>query len=319
MDVDVLSHGRIQVIESRVKKFSRVAGKEIKDIPLPERSNIVAVFRGGEVIIPYGNDRLKINDRIIIIVSNPQSLPEIENLLTPRTKGNGDQSTKHGIEKVMIMGGTRIGIQLSKFLERRTKVILLDQSEEKCRRASEELGNTLVIQGSGTDEDILIDEGIDKVDAFVAVTHIEDTNTLSSLLAKEYGARKAVAVINRPELKSMFEHIGIDVAISPRLTTVGTILQHTYASDILSMSVLFGGKARVLEMEVGKETKIIGKPLNKIHFPKYTRIGAIVRKDEVRIPKGEDIIMLGDKLVIFCRSDAIQKVEKLFTKPSLFL
>ncbi|MCK4717999.1 MAG: Trk system potassium transport protein TrkA, partial [Thermoplasmata archaeon] len=139
------------------------------------------------------------------------------------------------------------------------------------------------------------------------------------LLGKEYGAKKAVAIINRPELKSMFEHIGIDVAISPRLATVGTILQHTYASDILSMSVLFGGKARVVEMEVGKEARIVGKALSKIRFPKYVRVGAIVRKEEVRIPKGEDTIMLGDKLVIFCRSDAIQKVEKLFTKPSLFM
>ncbi|MDG6220097.1 MAG: Trk system potassium transporter TrkA [Candidatus Thermoplasmatota archaeon] len=317
MDVDILSKGRIQVVECRVKKFSRIANKQIKDIPLPERSNIVALFRGGDVIIPFGEDRLMINDRILLIVSNPQNLVEIEDLTTPKTKG-AEEQTSHGIEKVMIVGASRIGLQMAKFLERRAKVILLDDDEEVCRRASEELSNSLVIQGSGTDEDILIDEGIEDVDAFVAATLHEDTNILSCLLGKEYGATKAVAIINRPELKSMFEHIGIDVAISPRLATVGTVLQHTYTSDILSMSVLFGGKARVIEMEVGKEARIIGKPLSKIHFPKYSRIGAIVRKDEVRIPTGDDMIMLGDKLVIFCRSDMIQKVEKLFTKPSLF-
>ncbi|MCD6461154.1 MAG: Trk system potassium transporter TrkA [Thermoplasmata archaeon] len=317
MDVESFSQGRVHVVEVRVKKFSRAAGKQIKDIPLPPQSNIVAILRGGEVVMPYGEDKLKINDRLLLALSSPHDLLRVEDLFYPKTAGREEE--KRGVETVMIMGASRVGVHLARFIEKRAKVILLDSDEEACARASEQLSNTLVINGSGTEEEVLVEEGIDNVDAFVATTHHEDTNILSCLLAKEYGARKAVAIINRPELKSMFEHIGIDVAISPRLTTIGTILQHTYSTDILSMSVMFNGKARVLEMEVKSESKIVGKPLSKIHFPKYARVGAIVRKGEVRIPTGDDILMIGDKLVIFARSDSIQKVEKLFTRPTLFI
>ncbi len=318
MDVETFARGKLSAVEVRVKKFSRAAGKQIKDLNLPPGVNIVALFRAGEVIMPYGEEKIRINDRLIIFFSDPSSLIAIDRLFSPVNRGEENGGEK-GIERIMIVGATRMGVQLAKMLEKRVEVILLDEDEEACARASEALSSTLVIRGSGTDEEILVEEGIGRVDVFVAATHHEDTNILSSLLAKEYGAKKCVAIINRPELKSMFEHIGVDVAVSPRLATVGAVLQHTYSSEILAMGVLFGGKARVVEMEVKPEHRIVGKTVGKVHLPKNTRLGAIVRGNKVIIPGGDDMVMIGDHLIFFAPSESVQKVERIMNKPGLFL
>jgi len=316
MDVEMFAGGKIQVVEARVKKGAKVAGKALKDVPLPKRCNVAAIFREGDIIIPHGNDILYPTDRVVLILADTKSMPSIEILFSGRPKG-GRAPTK-GIEKIMIIGATRIGIRLAKQMERRAEVILLDNDEDACRAASEQLSGTLVINGSGTDEVILTEEGIAEVDAFVATTHHEDTNILSSLLGKEYGAGKTIAIINKPELKSMLEHIGIDVALSPRLATVGSILQHTYRSEMLALSVFHDGEARVVEMKVAGKSKAVGKPLRKLRFPRGSLIGAIVRGENVIIPSGDDSIRVGDRLIIFARANVISKVEQMFTKTGLF-
>ena len=159
MDVESFSQGRVHVVEVRVKKFSRAAGKQIKDIPLPPQSNIVAILRGGEVVMPYGEDKLKINDRLLLALSSPHDLLRVEDLFYPKTAGREEE--KRGVETVMIMGASRVGVHLARFIEKRAKVILLDSDEEACARASEQLSNTLVINGSGTEEEVLVEEGHD--------------------------------------------------------------------------------------------------------------------------------------------------------------
>ncbi len=192
-------------------------------------------------------------------------------------------------------------------------IVLIDEDEDRCKMASERLLSSLVIHGSGTDDEVLLEEGIGNVDAFLATTNSEETNILSCILAKQYGAKKTLALVDRPELKNMLEGIGIDIAISPRLATVSGILQHVHRAEMLSLSVLHKGEARIVELKkVSPTSKIAGKKLKRANFPKNTLVGAIVRNNSVIIPGGEDVVNVGDSLIVFARTDTIPKLVRLF-------
>jgi trk system potassium uptake protein TrkA len=308
LDTDVFARGKIQIIESTVNKTSSINGQAIKNIPLPPRCNLVAIFRRHEVIIPRGVDKLLAGDRVVVALGDPRGMPEIKRLL-----GTGAPTTSMDmIEKIMVVGATRIGMHLSRLLEKEVNIVLIDEDEDRCKMASERLLSSLVIHGSGTDDEVLLEEGIGNVDAFLATTNSEETNILSCILAKQYGAKKTLALVDRPELKNMLEGIGIDIAISPRLATVSGILQHVHRAEMLSLSVLHKGEARIVELKVSPASKIAGKKLKRANFPKNTLVGAIVRNNSVIIPGGEDVVNVGDSLIVFARTDTIPKLVRLF-------
>ncbi len=308
LDTDVFARGKIQIIESTVNRKSTINGRSLKNIPLPPRCNLVAIFRRGEVIIPRGTDKLAAGDRVVVALGDPRGMPEIKRLF-----GTGEPAPSLDmIEKIMVVGATRIGMHLSRLLEKEVNIVLIDEDEERCKTASERLLSSLVIHGSGTDDSVLLEEGIANVDAFIATTSSEEINILSCILAKQYGAKKTIALVDRPELKNTLEGIGIDIAISPRLATVSGILQHVHRAEMLSLSVLHKGEARIVELKVGPHSKIAGKKLKRTNFPKNTLVGAIVRGGNVIIPGGEDMVNVGDSLIVFARTDTIPSLVKLF-------
>jgi trk system potassium uptake protein TrkA len=315
MDAEVFAGGRVQVVEARVKETSIMANKRLKELALPKHCNLLSIFRAGEVIIPHGGSKLQPDDRIVVATTDPRALILLSRMLNGK-KGTTNQ--KSSIEKVMIVGATSIGINLARNLEKRCKTILIDEDEAVCREASERLASTIVINGNGTDEQLLVEEGIETVDAFVAATQHEDTNILSCLLGKEFGAKKAVALINRSGLKSMFEHIGIDVAIDPKMTTVAAILRHIYKSELLALSVLQGGDAKVMEMKINPKSKMIGRPIKKLNFPEGAVIAAVARGSDVMVPSGNDMLHPNDRLVVFAKTEAVPKVDALVTRTPMF-
>jgi trk system potassium uptake protein TrkA len=277
LDTDVFARGKIQIIESTVSVKSALNGQLIRNIALPPRCNLVSIFRKEEVIIPRGTDRLIAGDRVVVALGDPRGMPEIKRLF-----GTGAPAPSLDmIERIMIVGATRIGMHLARLLEKEVNIVLIDEDEARCKLASERLLSSLVIHGNGTDDEVLLEEGVSNVDAFLATTNSEETNILSCILAKQYGAKKTIALVDRPELKNMLEGIGIDIAVSPRLATVAGILQHVHRAEMLSLSVLHKGEARIVELKVNPHSKIAGKKLKKTHFPKNTLVGAIVRNGKV--------------------------------------
>ena len=172
------------------------------------------------------------------------------------------------------------------------------------------MSKTTVIHGSETDKDVLVEEGVANVDAFIAANPSDEGNMLSCLLAKEYGAKKIIALINRPELKSVLEPVAMTV--NPHLVTISSVLQYARKSDLLSFKMLKEGEAQVLEFKVTNKSKIVSRKLKKAGFPGNSIVGAIVRDDMVIIPSGEDEIMAGDKLIVFARTESISRLERLF-------
>jgi trk system potassium uptake protein TrkA len=209
------------------------------------------------------------------------------------------------------MGGGRIGLIVAMRLEKTDlNVKLIELNEERCRHLSEQLHSAIVLHGDASDVSLLHEENISNVDAFISVSDDEEDNMLIALLAKRLGAKKVISLVSRSEYIPIASSIGIDSAISPRISTVGAILRFIRKGKVLSVNTLREDEAEAIEVQALPTSEIVNKPIRKIKFPKDALIGAIVRGEKVIIPGGDDIIMPDDKVVIFTLSKSIKKVEK---------
>ncbi len=308
IDLSIFANGKVKAYDTRIEPGAPVIGRQLKKCGLPQKCNVAAIFRDADVIIPRGSDIFAAYDRAVMVMSDLESIKLIEELF-----GHYEHvELKTIVRKVMIIGASRIGMHLAKTLqEQGLNVILIDESEEKCLFASEKLPKVLVVRGSGTDRELLLDEGISNVDAFLATTNKEETNILSCLLAKQQNAKRTIALVDRLSIKSMLEDVGIDLMISPRQVTVSTILKYVHRPGLLTVSILNQGEAQVVEYKVSEKSKLRQRPLKKIKFPKNTLVAAVVRNDKVLIPRGDFRIKLNDELILFTRTDAYQRLTKL--------
>ncbi len=312
LDSNLFAQGKVQVMESRIEEDAPILGKPIKNIPFPKECNVVAIYRDADIMIPHGPDTFFPMDRVISILSDDSVIPNLQRLFGVETSVVESKA----IERVMIYGATRIGIHVAKHMSSRDmSVILIDEDAERCRSVSEILPKVLVIQGSATDKDVLVDEGVRDVDAFLSLTNSEETNVLAALMAKQYGAKQTIALVDRTEMKSMLEEVGIDLAVSPRLATVSAVLKYTHNPDVISISLMHSTEAQVVEMKVPSSSRLIGKKLKKVtEFRRNALLGAVVRKGRVIIPHGDFVFARGDRLVIFVMTSALRRIEALVTK-----
>jgi trk system potassium uptake protein TrkA len=204
-------------------------------------------------------------------------------------------------------------MNIAKLLEREVDVTLIEADVERAEVASDFLSSALVIQGEPTDREVLMDEGVSSVDAFIGATEAQGKNILSCFLAEKLGAHSTIALIDQLELVELLYDVGIDLATSPRISTVNTILQYVHQSeDLVSLAVMQQGEARVLEMVVHSKSKVAGKALRKIGMPPNSIVAAIVREGATIIPHGETVVEVGDTAVVFARTESIPKLKKLF-------
>ncbi|MEW6070738.1 MAG: Trk system potassium transporter TrkA, partial [Candidatus Thermoplasmatota archaeon] len=309
LDADIFAKGKVQVLEVTVDKSAPAANKTLKELKLPKSCMIVAIMRNGDVLIPSVGEPLLPNDSVVITLGNPELIPSLESVIGGRRELVEEAE---GLKRVIIVGATRTGVHIAKLLEKSVSVTLIDDNKELCDKASAELANAVVIHGSPVERELLVEEGVPGVDAFIASTAKDETNMLSALLAKELGARRIIALIDKSELRADLATVGIDIAISPTLATIGTILQYVRKSEVLTFKVLKEGEAQVLEFKVLDNSQVVGKKLKDAKLPKNSIIGAIVRNDNVIVPTGTDELHIDDKVIIFAKTDAIPKLERLF-------
>ena len=306
---DIFAQGQIAMVESKVLSTSPVAGKTLSEIKPPPGINIVAIFHGEEVIIPRGDNVLNGGDRILMAVLTPEAMKEAESALGLRP---GNKTGK--MRRLVIAGGTRIGIRLARLLEKHMEVVIIEKDKARAQEAFEKVKDTLVITGDATDLAVLRGESIETADAFVGAERVEEYNILACLVAKKLGVRNTVAFINQPQLKPLVEDIGVDLALTVRQATVSSILQWTLRMEALDLALLRGGEIQVLEVRIKEGSKLVGKPLKKVDFPRSSIIGAIIRGDDVLIPRGGDELLAGDRLIIVALTEAVPKVESILRK-----
>lgn len=308
-DVAEFVEGQIQFLGYRIGEESPLCDltlRELGEIRGIYRFVVTAISRGGRTIIPRGDDTIQAGDSIFIF-AHQKDLPTIQYMMQLK-----EEKTRRN-RRIFILGGGRIGLHIAEELERlRFEVRLVERDEARCEKLSAKLKRTMVIHAEGTEIDTLIEEGVERADVFIAVTGNDESNILCSLLARQHGARRVMALVNKPELLTLAGSLGIDACVSPRLAAAGAILKYVRRGEVISLATIEGSNAEVLEIEVKAGRQVIGKELKTLHFPQGAIIGAIVRGQNYEIPTGDSTLAAGDRVVIFAMPGALAKVERFF-------
>ncbi|MDI6733213.1 MAG: Trk system potassium transporter TrkA [Planctomycetota bacterium] len=300
-------NGELLFCGFNVPPDAQVIGKKLSELSEISETDvflIVGISRNNQIFVPHGNDDIKEGDDIYVVVAK-DTLSLFLPLLNRRV---------WDVERVIIYDASDITLKLAKQLEDNIKeVIILEPNEEKAERASALLDKAVVIKGKGTNVDILKEAEIHSADFFIAISENDEENLTASLVARKYGAKRNIVLTNNPDYVQVLDSIEMDVVINPRLITVSAILEYIRRGRIRTVIKVKDFGAEVLEMEALPKSPIIGRPLNQLSLPAGMIIGAVVKNDFPIIPKGDTIIIPGDKVVVFALPDAIKKIEGLFT------
>ena len=242
IDVDPFAGGLVQMAEFEIEAESPIAGQTVAEADRFESLTFAGLFRDDELILVRGDTRIEAGDRAVVIGS-PESVQGFASDLTPEaTPGDADE--------IVIIGGSKIGYQTARLLEERgLSPRIIEQNPERARYLAEELPNTLVMEHDATDTEFLAREHVDQADIVVAALDSDERNLLVSVLAKRLGTDRVIAVVDNGEYVTLFEEIGIDVAINPRDTTVSSILQHVRRGRIKAVHTIRDGEAEIFEAE----------------------------------------------------------------------
>ena len=303
------AEGQAQLVAVRAYYGGPLVGQQLRQLRehMPNvETRVAAIFRRDRPILPQGDTVIEADDEVFFIAARANIravMSEMRRL---------DESYK----RIVIAGGGQIGERLAEAIESRYQVKIIEMNPARCRYLSDTLDSTVVLQGSASDRDLLLEENIADADIFLALTNDDEANIMSSLLAKRLGAKKVMTIINNPAYVDLIQGGDIDIAISPQLATIGTLLAHVRRGDIVSVHSLRRGAAEAIEAVAhgdSKSSKVIGKAIENIALPPGTTIGAIIRDEEVIIAHDDTVIAAGDHVILFLVDKKyIRDVEKLF-------
>jgi trk system potassium uptake protein TrkA len=303
------AEGKAQLVAVKAYYGGPLVGQQLRQLRehMPNvETRVAAIFRRDRPILPQGDTVIEADDEVFFIAAKANIravMSEMRRL---------DESYK----RIVIAGGGQIGERLAEAIESRYQVKIIEMNPARCRHLSDTLDSTVVLQGSASDRDLLMEENIADADIFLALTNDDEANIMSSLLAKRLGAKKVMTIINNPAYVDLIQGGDIDIAISPQLATIGTLLAHVRRGDIVSVHSLRRGAAEAIEAIAHgdeKSSKVIGKAIENIGLPPGTTIGAIIRDEEVIIAHDNTVIEAGDHVILFLVDKKhIRDVEKLF-------
>jgi trk system potassium uptake protein TrkA len=301
--------GKVQLVAVKAYYGGPLVGQQLRQLRehMPNvDTRVAAIFRRDRPIIPQGDTVIEADDEVFFIAAKAHIrsvMGEMRRL---------DVSYK----RIIIAGGGHIGERLAEAIENRYQVKIIEMNPARCRYLSDTLNNTVILQGSASDRDLLMEENIDNADLFLALTNDDEANIMSSLLAKRLGAKKVMTIINNPAYVDLVQGGEIDIAVSPQLATIGTLLAHVRRGDIVSVHSLRRGAAEAIEIVAhgdSRSSKVIGRAIRDIELPSGTTIGAITRGEDVLIAHDATVIESGDHVVMFLVDKKyIRDVERLF-------
>ena len=307
--IEKFADGKVNLVSVKAKKKGKLVGRELKGIKddMPDTNAFIAsIYRKGKPFIPSGETIIKEGDEVYFV----SSVSNIDLIV------NEFRDKIDVYSRVMIIGGGKIGYSLAKELENDYKIKLVDSNKQKCKELSKKLDKTIVLSGSATDEDLLKSENISNIDIFCALTDDDETNLMSSLIAKKMGAKKTMIILNNPSYLGLVPGF-IDIYIAPYRLTVSSVLQDLRESDV-TQDVL-------LKMDTGAEaiegvvhaneftSNLFGKSVKEIPLPEGASIGAVVRHGDLIMPDSNVELCLNDHLIIFlANKDMVSEVEILF-------
>ncbi|WP_033960152.1 Trk system potassium transporter TrkA [Psychroserpens jangbogonensis] len=308
-DTYEFEEGALTMLSLRLSRTASFVGKTVKEAAqvFPELHFIpIAIQRFGTqyTIIPRGDTQFKEGDKVVFITSKGGDDELFE--LSGRVKAD--------VKNVMILGGSKIGFKTTRDLcESKFNVKIIEKDKDTAFDLADDLPNALVINGDGRNVELLDEENIGDMDAFISVTGNSETNIMSCLVAKSKGVRKTIALVENMDYYQLSQSIGIDTLINKKLLAANNIFRYIRKGEVLAMTKLSNMNAELLEFEVNSpNSKITKKPIKDLDFPRSAIIGGIIRNETGVIPLGDFIIQEGDKVVVCCLPRSITKVESFF-------
>ena len=283
---------------------------ELKDKTLTETAYLnpdhnfttVAILRENQTIIPHGENKFTTNDHAYFI-AQPDG---VERVMALAGKQRVD------IKNVMILGGSKAGFNTAKVLSKKYKIKLIEQDKQKCFDLADRLSEVMIINGDGRDVELLEEEGIQDIDAFIALTGNSETNIISSLVAKNKGVNKTIALVENMDYIHLSQNIGVDTLINKKLIAANFIFRYIRKGEVLNLTSIHGVDAEILEFEVKEGSKIMDEELRNLELPKTAIIGGVIRKGRGLAVRGNFRFEPKDRVVVLSKPECIHTVEKFF-------
>jgi trk system potassium uptake protein TrkA len=304
-EVVEFSGGKLQMYVIKLDEDAPIINKSLRELTSQESGleyRAVAITRGGKTIIPSGDDRFFSGD-LVYVISSQVGMKDLY-------KYSGKKQFE--VRNIMILGGSRIGRKTAQNLGTQHYVKLIEKDRQRSYKLSNLLNNTLVINGDGTDFELLKQEGLDKMDAFIAVTGNSETNILSCLLAKHLGVKRTIAEIENIDYIHLAENIGVDTIINKKLITASRIFRFTMSEEVSTIKCLTGTDAEVMEFIVKPDSPATKGKLKNINFPREAIIGGVIRGKNAFIAHGDTEIKPYDRVVVFTLPGEIYTIGKFF-------
>ncbi len=304
-DTFEFDEGQLTLIGINVDEDGFLANKAIRETAHlnPDHNFInVAILRNNTTIIPHGDTRFHPNDHAYFI-AQPDGVDKVLKLTSKRSID---------IKNVMILGGSKVGYHAARRLMKKYKVKLIEEDKNRCFELVDELQDILVINGEYSDVELLKEEELDQTDAFLALTKNSETNIIACLLAKQFGVSKTIALVENMDYIHLSQNIGVDTMINKKLIAANFISRYIRKGEVISLTSIHGVDAEILEFIVPENSKLIGKKIKNINFPKSAIIGGVVRDRVGRTAFGDFEFKPQDRVVVLCKMDAIHEVEKYF-------
>ena len=301
LDVENFADGRARLLEYKVQPYHSITGKKVKDCGFTKDTLMVGLTRDHCLFIPNGDTEIQAGDKLIFMGTS-HSLDILAGTFFHE---------KEFVKSVSIIGGGNVGLMLAKSLEAvKIKTKIVEKNYERCQFLAENLSNTLVINGDGTNLKLLDEEEIGSSDVVISVTNNDERNLLCSLLAKQLGVKRVIARVAKVLNIPLFEKVGIDIAVSPKNSAINEVKNDLQENDVDILATVEQGQGEVLEINVVPEFD--GKQVMELKFPARAVIGVILRRNKVIIPKGDTLITTNDILIIFTTAQSAPEIKEFF-------
>ena len=302
---DEFADGRVRLVDFNISNDENFVSKKLRDLEGFNNLLIAAITRDGKTIIPHGNTKLMEND-VILIAGRSEDIEIFD-----RTHS---WASKHvEVKRVMILGGGKTGLYLGNLLAKEgIETTIIEINRDRCVYLKEMLPDSTIINGDGTNYNLLEEENIDKFDAFVAATGIDETNLLMALSVKQSGVYKSVAKISRQHYGGVIERLELDAAFNTAIITASTILKIIRGSASISVNLNLDGETEITEILLKDNQAIYDIPIKDLKLPEGILITALVRENQVIIPNGLTTLKDGDRIIVFCLHEDINVLKSKF-------
>jgi len=320
LDSVPFAHNKIRLLEILINENCNLINIKLNELTKKHPNldaNIIGIIRDDKFIIPKKNDDIKKNDKIYVIVNSSQMAETLEAF------GHNEKISK----KILIVGGGNIGFNLAKNLEETldsARVKIVEKNKSRAEFLAAELNNTIIINGDGLDEEVLIEANLEEAETVLALTNDDEDNLMVSVLVEKFAKdekkiedKRTMALINKPNYSLLQKSLKINDLIDPRMNTVSSILKHVHKGTIETAYTILNGEYEVIEAEIIETSELINKELKESNLPDEIRIGAVLRVDKVIIPRSDFVFQKDDRVVFLAKKDSISVVENIFRISSI--